>query len=363
MEYWHTPDASSALQAKEEALKIACYPVVFQCTYALWKLGVIGLIGEHGEHGIDAARVAAELNLSVYGVKVLLDLGLSCKLVWLNGDNYVLDKVGHFILCDSMVQVNIDFIQNVCYQGLFSLLDAIKSGKPEGLKLFGEWETIYPALSTLPKTVKDSWFAFDHYYSDKAFPVVLPLIFSKPVHQLLDVGGNTGKWAIACLKYNPNVRITIADLPEQLIVAQKNMVQEGFSDRVDEFEIDLLDPTATLPRTADVIWMSQFLDCFSEEKILSILQRAADVMDRNTSLYILELFWDRQTYRAAEYTINCTSIYFTCMANGNSRMYHSKDMIKLIHQANLYIDEDIDHIGAGHTLLCCKKKNHASASN
>ncbi len=79
-------------------------------------------------------------------------------------------------------------------------------------------------------------------------------------------------------------------------------------------------------------------------------------MDQNTRLYILEMFWDRQTYEAAAFTINCTSIYFTCMANGNSRMYHSKDLVKLIHKAGLYVDEDIDHIGAGHTLLGCKKK-------
>jgi hypothetical protein len=37
-------------------------------------------------------------------------------------------------------------------------------------------------------------------------------------------------------------------------------------------------------------------------------------------------------------------------------MYHSKDMLKLIQRAGLYVDEDIDHIGSGHTLLCCKKK-------
>src|SRR3989338_2508170 len=97
LDYYYKPDASSALHAKEEALRIACYPVVFQCTYALWKLGILELIGDHGEHGIDADRIATTLNISLYGVKVLLDLGLNCKLVWLNNDNYVLDKVGHFV--------------------------------------------------------------------------------------------------------------------------------------------------------------------------------------------------------------------------------------------------------------------------
>ncbi|BCV44826.1 hypothetical protein TUM17379_18440 [Shewanella algae] len=44
------------------------------------------------------------------------------------------------------------------------------------------------------------------------------------------------------------------------------------------------------------------------------------------------------------------------MANGNSRMYHSKVLLKLLQQAGFYVDEDIDDIGLGHTLLRCKLK-------
>ena len=36
----------------------------------------------------------------------------------------------------------------------------------------------------------------------------------------------------------------------------------------------------------DVIWMSQFLDCFSEEEVTSICRRAAQSMDDNSRLYI-----------------------------------------------------------------------------
>ena len=350
------PDTSSALHAKGEALKIAFSPITFQVTYALLKLGILELIGEHSDKGLDAETIANKLDISLYGVKVLLDLAVNCKLVWINKDNYVLDKTGHFVLCDSMVQTNLNFVQDVCYQGLFHLVDSIKSGKPEGLKIFGDWKTIYPALSSLPDKAKQSWFEFDHYYSDKAFPEVLPVIFAKPVKKLFDIGGNTGKWTIECLKHNPDVHVTIVDLPEQLVTAKQIMAEKGYSDRTDGFAIDLLDPSAKLPSGANIIWMSQFLDCFSEDEILSILQRTAETMDADTTLYILELFWDRQSYDAAAFSINCTSIYFTCMANGNSRMYHSKDLIKLLHKANLYIDEDIDNIGAGHTLLGCKRK-------
>ena len=52
----------------------------------------------------------------------------------------------------------------------------IKNEKPEGLKEFGKWNTVYEALSQLPPHVQKSWFGFDHFYSDDAFPLVLPLV-------------------------------------------------------------------------------------------------------------------------------------------------------------------------------------------
>jgi hypothetical protein len=356
MDSYNQPKKISALDAKFEALKISFSPVVFQATYAMVKLGILEVIANQGDDGACVAEIAKQKSLSEYGVQVLLDVGLSIRILWLNDDKYILDKVGHFILYDKMAQVNLNFMQDVCYQGLFQLVDAIKTGRPEGLKVFGDWKTIYPALPSLPDDARHSWFEFDHYYSDNAFTDALPIVFAHPTKKIFDIGGNTGKWAKACLNHDPDVHVTIVDLPQQLKVAMSEMAAQGLADRVNGFEVDWLLPGAALDAGADVIWMSQFLDCFSEDEILTILRCAADAMDANARLYILELCWDRQTYEASAFSINCTSIYFTCMANGNSRMYHSKDLIKLIHQAGLYIDEDIDHLGATHTLFGCKKK-------
>ncbi|NNM58894.1 MAG: class I SAM-dependent methyltransferase [Legionellales bacterium] len=357
MEYYTKPQTISAYQAKFEAFKLSFAPIMFQVSYCLLKLGILEQVSQQGEHGVDAETLAKSLNLSVYGVKLLLDVGLSCHLVWKKDDHYVLDKTGMFLLADSMIKTHFDFIQDVCYQGLFNLIDAIKSGKPEGLKVFGNWETIYQGLSQLPPQAKESWFNFDHYHSDAAFPDVLPIVFAKPVKLLVDIGGNTGKWALQCLAYSPDVHITLIDLPQQILLANEKIGAQGFSDRFTSYVADMLGNEVKLPAGSyDVIWMSQFLDCFSESEILKILRNIVKLMSKDTKLYILELFWDRQAFETAAFSINCTSIYFTALANGNSRMYHSKDLIKLLHQAELYVDEDIDGIGTGHTLLGCKRK-------
>lgn len=357
MTLYSKPKDISAIDAKLEAQKIAFAPFAFQTAVAISKTGILKAVSDAGRNGLDAESISEKTNVSLYGVKVLLDMALSMGVVWFKDDErYVLDKTGYFLLGDQMARINLDFTNDVCYHGLAALLESIEKSAPEGLKVFGDWPTIYPALTSLPEEAKKSWFDFDHFYSDHSFPEVLPIVFKNKPKHLVDVGGNTGKWALSCVSYDEDVRITIMDLPQQLEVMAKNIADAGFSDRVGSHPVNLLADDADFAKGADVIWMSQFLDCFSEEQILKILKLAATEMTQDTRLYIMDTYWDRQQYEAAAYSINATSLYFTAMANGNSRMYHSKDMIKLIHAAGLCVEEDIDDIGAGHTLLKCFKK-------
>ena len=348
-------DKRSAFEAKTEAQKIAFGPVMFQAARAMVKLGILESVSKAGPGGASANEIALQLKLSKYGVEVLLDAGLSMGIVMMKDERYILTKTGFFILNDSMTRVNIDFVHDICYEPSFFLEESVRNGKPEGLKVFGDWKTIYPGLQFLPEQAKKSWFGFDHYYSDFAFPEIIPLIAKDHPGKLMDVGGNTGKFAIQCVTQIPGLEVTIVDLPDTLKAAQKIIAGEGLQDRIHFFAADMLEPSNDLPKGFDAIWMSQFLDCFSEEQILSILDRAAKSMDDHSTLYILELFWDRQKYEASSYSLNATSLYFTCLANGNSRMYHSSDMYRLIEAAGLKIEESTDNIGISHTLVKCRK--------
>jgi hypothetical protein len=78
-------------------------------------------------------------------------------------------------------------------------------------------------------------------------------------------------------------------------------------------------------------------------------------MNQDTVLYIIELFWDRQKYDAARFSLNATSLYFTCVANGKSRMYHSETLRALIDQSGLVVEQDTDDVGEGHTVLRCRR--------
>jgi hypothetical protein len=264
-------------------------------------------------------------------------------------------KIAYFVLHDEMTRANMDFVQDINYRGFFHLQDSITSGKPVGLQTLGPWTTLYEGLAQMDPKARESWLAFDHFHSDAAFSAALPHVFRHKPGRLLDVGGNTGKWTLRCLAHDAEVRVTIADLPGQLRMAEKSIGAAGQDGRVDYQAVNLLDPNSALPDGHHAIWMSQLLDCFAQDEIVAILQRTASVMRPGDNLFILEGFWDRQQYPAAAYCLQQTSLYFTCIANGNSQMYHSEDMQRCLARAGLTVVEDIDGLGISHTLFRCQK--------
>lgn len=347
----------TALEAKYEAQKIAFGPIYFQSIIALRELGILQYIAKHRK-GIAVKDIAPDLRLTKYGVEVLIEAAEAMDVLEYTDDNKIkISKIGYFLNQDEMTQINLDFVNDVCYEGAKSLTDCIKNEKPEGLKFLGNWDTIYEGLSILPEPAKKSWFDFDHYYSDDAFPYALEIVCKENPKYIFDIGGNTGKWAFACCNYNPKIKVKILDLPVQLNVAKKNAAEKNLTDRIDFHQIDLLDTFQKIPQGADVIWMSQFLDCFSEEEILQILKNVAQASNENTTTYIMEPFIDNQKFEAAKYSLVATSLYFTLMANGNSKMYSINVMKDIVDKAGLKVIEEFSLIGNSyHTILKCKRK-------
>lgn len=347
-----------AVDALQEAQKIAFAPFLFQAVVSLRKLGIFDLIFEKRiVGGVTIDEIAKELSLTSYGVGVLLEIVESSDIVVKNeGDKYELTKIGYFLNYNETANVNINFTNEVCYKGLFHLKDSIKNSKPEGLKELGNWNTIYEGLSVLDPKIKDAWFQFDHHYSDYAFQEALEIVFEKQPKVIFDIGGNTGKFAISCCNKDENVTVKIHDLPGQLNVALANAKAKGYEDRILGYEIDWLSENPKITKGADIIWLSQFLDCFSEDEIVKILKVCVASMDENTELFIMETFTDRQKFDNAKFILEATSLYFTAMANGNSKMYRAEVMIDLINKAGLIIKKEINPVGENHTILVCRKK-------
>ena len=350
--FFNNNDNLTALEAQYEAQKIAFAPIIFQVARTMRDLGILDILSKNKE-GLCIESLKSELNIETYGLQVLLETALSANIVKNNDELWILTKIGYFLNSDKMTRANMNYNHHVNYQGLFYLEDAIKNQKAEGLKVFGEWDTIYPALSSLPKEAKESWFTFDHLYSDSAFPFAIKKLKALNPRSILDIGGNTGKFATLFAKTHPEIEITIMDLPQQIKLAKQNIYEKNIQN-IATYEANILLEETIIPKNFDIIWMSQFLDCFKEEQIISILKKIKQSLSENSEICIMEPFWDRQQNETAAYCVINTSPYFTAMANGYSKMFKYEDFKDYLKKAELEVIEIIDNIGLCQTIIRCK---------
>ncbi len=349
-------EGKSAFAAWFNAQRIALGPIMFQAARLLRDSGILEAV-HASDGGLTLDAIADGVDTSRYGVLVLLEAGLAADLVGRDGDRYVITPTGFLILKDELTRINMDVVQECCYQPAYFLEESIRDDRPAGLhEVFGDSETIYPLLPDFPDAARESWLAWDHYYSDSAFAKALPIVFERAPRTLLDVGGNTGKWALQCVSYSEDVEVTILDVPGVAELAGENIREYGHQDRIRTIGTDVRDRTVSFPEGFDAIWMSQFLVCFSEDDVLGLLERAAAALAPDAKLYILDNFWDRQANDIARFCLQAFSLYFTFLANGHSRMYKASDIIEMVEAAGMKVDNIADNLGVSSSLMTCARR-------
>lgn len=336
------------IKSLTEAQKIAFAPLSFQAINSMLEFGILKTIDESPKSLEEIQKI---LELSEYTVNTLLEVSEAIEIVEKKEDKFYITQLGKTFLYDEMTRVNFNFVKDVCYLGAGELETSFEKSSPEGIKkLFPEAKTIYPYLSRLPEKMKKSWYEFDHFYSDNCFGIIYKIIENS--EKIFDIGGNTGRFERICLKNNPHVDLTMIDLKENIEVIKNDEELAGCKFHA----ADILDEKSELPKMSGAILMSQFLDCFSKEQIEFILKRLVKTSSDDIKIYILEPLIDRQRFAGAKYSLVHTSLYFTAMANGCSKMYSYSDMEKIIEKSGLKINYIYDNLGAfDYTLLECVK--------
>lgn len=347
----HVPDALRASESDHaEAHRIAFAPLLFQAARIARDVGALQALALAHPVGLSLSELAAGIVMNAYATGLLVEACASLGMVSREGPHtsrYLLTGVGAAFLADDRTRISTDFVHHVCYRGAFLLEDALKNGTPAGLSTLGSWSTVYEGVPELPEVARQSWYAFDHLYSDGVFPRAVKALKHRGVQRILDVGGNTGRFATLAAA---SMNVTIVDHEVELRVARRNVDAAGVGARVETVALDLRNAKHTFPTGFDAVWMSQVLDCFPEAEIVSILARARAALGPNGRAYVVESFTDRQPNEAARVALHGLSLYFACIANGTSRMYGAEDLLRCAEKAGLVLDDDRT-LGPWHTLL------------
>lgn len=344
-----------ALTALEKAHFISFAPYAFQASVLLRDYGILNFLSANQE-GKSLEEIVSVCTINHYGVRVLVEAGIGIGLLYEENGIYKITKTGILFITDAMVRINTNFMRDICYEGAGKLKESLEQQKPVGLPFLGPWNTIYEGLSRLTPLQTKSWFDFDNFYSDSVFPLVMPKVFQNNPSKILDIGANTGKFSIQCLKHSTTVHMNLLDLGGQLKMADKNIQEAGFEkSRYKLIEHNILVNDNPIPGQYDIIWMSQFLDCFSDEEIVNILLKCKAALKPDGRIFINETFWDKQPFHASMYSLQMTSLYFTTMANGNSQMYDSRVFEQFVKRAGLTLINTEHAIATTHSLMTiCK---------
>lgn len=104
---------------------------------------------------------------------------------------------------------------------------------------------------------------------------------------LLDVGGGTGIYAIACLRQHPDWNAIVLDRPEVLKVAREFAVQYGVSDRLECVPGNMFDDP--LPE-ADCVLLSNILHDWDVPECNQLIRRCAESVRPGGRIVIHDVF-------------------------------------------------------------------------
>lgn len=258
-------------------------------TAAVAHLGVFRFIGEQS---VDAEKLRLELNLAPRAFVVLTTALRAMNLLELDPKNqYHLSDVarehlipdGKFYVGDYVglaaeapgVLAMVDRLRSnhlataaksdvgaafIFREGLDSAMEAEQSARRLTLALAGRAKNVAPVLAERVSFGSET---------------------------LLDVGGGTGIYSIACLKRHPKLKAIVFDRPEVLKVAKEFAVQFEVQDRLECHPGDMFsDP---LP-TADAILLSNILHDWDVPECEQLVAKCASALPSGGRLLIHDVF-------------------------------------------------------------------------
>lgn len=342
--------------------QLAFAPYAFSAAVLLRDLGLLERLRDAGPDGLSLDDLAQHAKLSDNSAHVLLEASLAIGLTAMENGRFLITLAGKLFITLETVRRNTDFMRDVCLPGISGLPQSLKENRPVGLEAFGSWSNLFEGLNELPDRTRKSWYRFNNHHSAQGFRDAMPLLFVHNPKKILDIGGSSGRFALTCLEYNQEVTVGLADLfadPEQ---AEPELHDAVLSGRVQLYPLDILNPQTPLPAGYDTIWMSQFLPCFSEEQIHTILRKCYDMLPTNGRIFLMESFWDRQKHDVARSILQLTSLYFVNVATGISRMWSSGQLNSVIEACGFRITLIQDGFGHSNTILRLEKNEHRYVS-
>ncbi|MEV7023386.1 methyltransferase [Kitasatospora sp. NPDC093558] len=257
----------------------------FQYLNAACELGLPDLLAEKG--ALTREEVRDSLGLQDRAVEILLLGCTSLGIVVKEDGRYHLARVVRDLMDEGDWQRfkdTVAFEQYVVYEGQLDFTDSLRENRNVGLRrVRGSGRDLYHRLAENPH-LEQVFYRYMRSWSELANKHLVHELDLSGRKHLLDCGGGDAVNAIALAKANPDLKVTVFEIPASGTIAEKKIAQAGVSDQVSVITGDMFaDP---LPTGCDVVMFAHQLVIWTLEENTELLRRAYEALPAGGQLVV-----------------------------------------------------------------------------
>lgn len=197
------------------------------------------------------------------------------------------DRRGTELLLNALTSLGLTQKQNGLFRNTASTARFLAEGSPDSARqaqlhtanMWARWSYLTDSVKTgspAPSVCNGDWVApfiaaMDHAARGRARAITQALHLNG-TRRMLDLGGGSGVYSIACVRSSPELKSEIVDIPDVVPIAQEHIRQAGLEDRIKVLPGDML--TAPLPpQSYDLVLLSSICHMFSPQENRALLAR------------------------------------------------------------------------------------------
>jgi len=283
----------------------------------------------HEYRHLTLQELNAHIRIDEQSIRTLF-MGLtSLRLVQKEGDRYANSRVIEELIAGGdweVFKALVMFQAYIVYPGQIDYLESLIAGQNVGIRRYpGEGDTLYEKFRFDPRT-KNIFYLYMNRYSDYAIPYVLAKVDFSSARQVLDVGGGGGSNAIALAAKNPQMEVTILDLPAAKQICEEQISRHGLSDRIKFVACDIFKDW--FPKGFDDVLFFHELMIWNHSQIRYLLEQAHNSLGETGRVVIVGSVSNDSEDGPVMAALD--TVYFRSVAAGHGMVYPWKDYERIL---------------------------------
>jgi SAM-dependent methyltransferase len=252
------------------------------------ELGLVDCLLERQPRAMQ--ELGAHAKLDERGTRLLAGLLRVHGAIEVSGDAVRLsDSLSAALRYRDLLEAKLDFAAAVApdYLDLFTTLLADPAGFFERAKLFDLFSydrCFEPTPENVSRTAR--WMRFTTALTRYEAAGCLDHHDFSAYSRMLDVGGNSGEFALRACRRHPGLRATVCDLPVVCGIGARHVAAEPEAGRIDFVEADAAD--GALPQGHDLVTFKSMLHDWPDEPMRAFLARAHAALAPGGTVLIYE---------------------------------------------------------------------------